>query len=236
MPSLSPHRTAAGCVVCHLLPSRFDFKTEVSGFLVQRLSQDHPSDSAKARAEGPEALLDSSTPEEADTTTAMRGAQAPSSPTQTTPTRSEVSSSSRGTPSDPLLQDDGDTDADADAAAAVDAGATEAVAAAAEEGGDASVLLAESQESKALWKRARPRVRYFTHQARRRYFLFFFHVTFENIFLLVSAVLLPTDNVLQILLAAGTEVILFSTPPFTSRFFVFTLLHIMHAAIRCTQW
>ncbi|CAM9780875.1 unnamed protein product, partial [Ectocarpus sp. 4 AP-2014] len=147
--------------------SKFDFKTEVSGFLVQRLSQDNSSDSAKARAAEPEAPLDSGTAAEADTTTAMRGAQASSSPAHTTPARLDVldvPSSPSPTPSVPLLQGGGD--AGVDAAAAFDAGATEAGAAAAEGGGGASVLLDESQESKALWKRARPRVRYFTHQAR----------------------------------------------------------------------
>ncbi|CAB1096662.1 unnamed protein product [Ectocarpus sp. CCAP 1310/34] len=116
------------------LPCRFDFKTEVSGFLVQRLSQDTPSDSAKA----------------------------PASPAHTTPARLDVPSSSSPTQSVPLLQDGGDTGADA--AAGVDAVATEAGTAAVEDGGGgggggggASVLLDESQESKALWKRARPR-------------------------------------------------------------------------------
>ncbi|CAM9845879.1 unnamed protein product [Ectocarpus sp. 6 AP-2014] len=144
--------------------SKFDFKTEVSGFLVQRLSQDNPSDSAKAPPADPEAPLESSAAAEAGTTTATRDAQASSSPAHTTPTRLDVPTSSSPTPSLPLLQDGGD--AGADAAAAVDAGATEAVDAAAEGGGGASVLLDESQESKALWGRARPRVRYFTHQAR----------------------------------------------------------------------
>ncbi|CAM9879985.1 unnamed protein product, partial [Ectocarpus sp. 12 AP-2014] len=142
--------------------SKFDFKTEVSGFLVQRLSQGNPSDSAKARAADPEAPLDSSTAAGADTTMATRGAQASSSPAHTAPARRDVRSSSSPTPSVPLLQGGGD--AGADAAAAVDAGATEAGTAAAEGGGGASVLLDESQESMALWKRARPRVRYFTHQ------------------------------------------------------------------------
>eukprot|EP00752_Nemacystus_decipiens_P002035 g1950.t1 len=145
--------------------SKFDFTTEVSGFFVRRLSL--PSDAARSVA-GDEAAgecarvaSDLAGPER------LRDASDPGAGTPTAASAAEPLASSWHDPPLPV-SGAGASIPPAGGHADGSGGRGEGEGAAPKESAPESAsVLAESSASKALWRRARPRVRYFTHQEER---------------------------------------------------------------------
>ncbi|CAM9566255.1 unnamed protein product [Scytosiphon promiscuus] len=169
--------------------SKFDFRTEVSGFFVRHMalpSDNADSAAAAAAVEAAAATAEAAAAAAEAAAAAAAGISVGDEGSAPTANSTEADAGSRGAasaggpahaeepnsgPSVPLLaRADASAGADADvladdtgAGASVTGDETDVVAA---EGVGMSVL-GESEESGALWTRSRPRVRYYTHQEER---------------------------------------------------------------------
>lgn len=149
--------------------ARFDFTTEVSGFFVRRLSV--PSDATcpvvDNQAAGeccPLVVASDRVDPETDRDASGTGAATTSAASATEPSKeSGVLHNPPTLVSGAIVRDS--AGGHADGGPASDGGGEGATRT--EPAAEGTSVLAESSASKALWKRARPRVRYFTHQVRR---------------------------------------------------------------------
>lgn len=157
---------------------RFDFTTEVSGFFVRRLSQPSGAAAASSAADSqaggescpakvasdpvdPEPVRDAGgggggagPPAESETEASIRSEVLHNPPDAGSTVRNSARGHADGGPDGGGHGDGGDGGGDGGARN--------------ESAAEGTGVLAESGASKALWKRARPRVRYFTHQVGRK--------------------------------------------------------------------
>lgn len=148
---------------------RFDFTTEVSGFFVRRLSLPLPSDAACSAATDSSAADTCAAPGVTDPVDPEPGANVSRVEAATPITAASASAAEDVRPPEgshiPPIPVSGATVGDAAAGHSDGDGGDEGEGTALTESAvEATSVVEESNASKAVWKRARPRVRYFTHQ------------------------------------------------------------------------